>query len=302
MSRILIRGLDALLVVACCYLLGVKIVGPLAGAALAPAAATQAAVAAAPTEAAARSWSERQIVLTRNLFNAKILENEGAQEEIEDSYEKTKLPLRLLGTAAGNGAASWAAVEDQETRRHLVVRQGDTLKGRAEVMRIDRRRIVLRNGGKLEELGLEELEGTGSGVVPSQARSAVQPRASVVPRAGVGLLPNVQRLAENRFAVARGDVANFAQDPSALFSQAHLQAHYKDGVIAGVQLSAIKPGSLFQRIGIQEGDIITELNGMKVTGQEGSSEVLRELSQAESLTLTVAGRDGSTRQLQYQVQ
>jgi general secretion pathway protein C len=301
MGRTLIRALDALLAVLCCYLLGFRIVGPVVGSFVAPTVAPGPTASAPPAMPPARGWSDRQVILGRNLFDAKILGGEPVTDEDEE-YEKTKLALRLLGTAAGHGPDSWAAVEDQETRKHLVVRQGDTLQGKAEVIRIDRGRIVLRNGGRMEELAMEEPTGFASGPSPARASSPIQPRAAVVPRPGVATLPNVQRLAENRFAVPRADVESVAQDPSALFSQARILPKYENGAMVGVQLNAIKPGSLFQQIGIQDGDTITELNGIRVTGQEQSAEILRELTQAQSLSVTVTGRDGGVRQLQYQVQ
>jgi type II secretory pathway component PulC len=68
-----------------------------------------------------------------------------------------------------------------------------------------------------------------------------------------------------------------------------------------VQLNSIKEGSLFEQIGIQEGDTITEFNGIQVTGQQQSAQVLRELTEAKEFDVTVTGAGGDTRRLQYEL-
>jgi type II secretory pathway component PulC len=72
--------------------------------------------------------------------------------------------------------------------------------------------------------------------------------------------------------------------------------------MVGVQLNSIKEGSLFEQIGIREGDTITELNGIQITSQQDSASVLRELTSASAFNVTVTGSDGAVRQLTYEVQ
>jgi hypothetical protein len=110
-------------------------------------------VAQAPlvAEAPAKTWEQRQAILTRNLFNSNNLASTAAPspEEIDEEYAKTKLPLKLLGTVtSAQPELAWAAVEGLNTRENLMVRVNDYLKGRAEVLRIDPRRIVLLNAGR----------------------------------------------------------------------------------------------------------------------------------------------------------
>ncbi len=260
--------------------------------------------AAAPAAGGApRQWDDRQVILTRNLFNASTLAP-AAQKELEEQqrYEKTRLPLRLLGTAAaGDPALSWAAVEDLESRKHLVARVNDRLKGQATVLRIERGRIVLENAGRREELALETPEGALGGASarsPSLSRSA---RALPPPSAG-GVGAAVQRLAENRFAVPRAEVENAAANPSALFSQARILPKYDQGRMVGVQLNAIRPGSLFDQVGIQDGDTVSQVNGIAVSSPEDSARILEQFAAGGSLRVTVTGRDGQVRELDYEVQ
>jgi general secretion pathway protein C len=285
MKRVLILTANAALVVLCCFLAS-GIIADLSAALLAPDVASARPKAAA-TAASPRDRADRQIILTRNLFNVSTLAPSRIEDE-QDAYEKTKLPLRLLGTAAAaDPALSWAAIEDLETKQHLVVRNDQEIKGGARVLRIERRRIVLLNGGRREELALE-----GDQVAAASPRPA--PR-SARPSARA----NLERLAENRFAVNRSEVQNLATNPSALFSQARILPKYVGGQMVGVQVSAIKPGSLFEQAGLQNGDTITEINGQPVNGPEGAPQLFQKLTQGGDIRLGVEDANGARRDIDF---
>lgn len=298
MSRALILGIDLALVVLCCFLAG-QMIAAVSGEWLTPEPAEAASLGAlAPT--VDRSWDARQIILTRNPFNASTLAPRAALPDPDEEYAKTKLPLRLLGTAAHQDPSlSWAAIEDKETREHLVVKVGQRLKNRADVLRIERRRIVLQNGARREELALEGGDATTRRSTASRRTTRRRPRSRVSRPTSS---PRVKRLSENRFALEREDVESVANNPAALFSQARILPKYEDGQMVGVQVNAIQAGSLFQQIGLKDGDTITEFNGIRVTGQQESTQVLQQLSSSQQFNVTVKGRDGQTRSLYYEIQ
>lgn len=296
MNRSWILLANAALVVLGCFL-AARILATLAGHAVAPetAAVTPVEVSA---RAASRGWDDRRVILERNLFHASTLTAQaGAPTEAQESYEETQLPLELLGTvAARDQALARAAVLDTETRTHRVVHVGDLVGESARVLRIERRRVVLENDGRREELSLAE----DPAAQPSQSARRPARRSNAVARARPGRV-DVERLARNRFALPRDDVESVAANPAALFSQARILPKYEDGQMVGVQLNAIKPDSLFSEIGIQDGDVIHQINGIEVKGQQESAAVLRELTQASQFNVTVTGADGQTRELQYEV-
>jgi general secretion pathway protein C len=290
MSRIGIWVLNGALFVLCCFLTANLVNGWLGEwVAGAPAAAPP----QRPLEArAARSWSDREVILKRNLFQVStLLPSEPTADEAAaaaEQLEATKLPLKLLGTvAASQPALAWAAVEDTQGHRQIVVRVNDTLLDRATVLRIERRRIVLQNGAKREELALDETE-LAAGI-------------SAAPRsAGNG--ERIQRVSENHFQVQRDDVDKAVRNPAELFSQARILPKYENGQMTGVQLNSIQPGSLFEQIGIRNGDVITQVNGIVVSSPQDSAALLNELTSANQFQVGVVGTDGQTRTLSYTVQ
>ncbi len=284
MNRALIYTINGFLVALCCWFA--------ADIAVAIAAeATDATIDEAPIEAAAhrpqsRTWEQRQAILTRNLFKANTSAPAVQVVPEAERYAKTSLALRLLGTVASLVPAdSLAAVENQKERRHQVVRVGDTILG-ARVAGIDPRRIVLENRGRREELALDQEDGA--------ARSAPRRAAVQSPRAG-----GVQRVGRNRYAVDRQQVNDMADNPAALFSQARIIPRYEDGKMSGIQLSAIKPGSVFEQAGLLDGDTVVELNGIDAASPDGSQQLLQEFRNADRWTLKVRDRDGNERTVDF---
>jgi general secretion pathway protein C len=297
-TRIAIWAVNAALFVLCCWL-AAGLVNTAIGEWLAgPPTETVARAPVAPPPT--REWSDRQTILERNLFQVSTLLPEGPvdaePEPSEEELEATRLPLRLLGTAANtDGGPSWAAVEDQQNHKQIVVREQDKLLEQATVVRIERRRIVLQNGGKREELALDEEE---PGAIKVSARPAAR---TAPPPAPNDLRDRIRRLSETSFEVGREQVEETMRNPAELFSEARILPKYDNGQMVGVQLSSIKPGSLFEEIGIQNGDTVTGVNGITVTSPQDSAALLKELTESTDFQVNVMGADGQIRTLQYTI-
>jgi len=232
-----------------------------------------------------QALTDREIILTRNLFNASTLTPASALALQEEDLEATQLPLTLLGTAAAEQPElSWAAIQDSESQQTLTLRIGDSVLNQAQVpqaqvRRIERKRIVLEENGALRELALEE-----PADLPTTQPPPPPVRASRVP----SRRPMARPLPELASGADEG-----ARSPARLFSEARILPKYDAGQMVGVQVSAIKPGSLFEKMGIEDGDVITELNGIRIDSPEQSAKILLELTRSESFTIQVNGQSGT---------
>ncbi|MEB2345648.1 MAG: PDZ domain-containing protein [Deltaproteobacteria bacterium] len=298
MNRVVVWALNGALFVLCC-LLTASLVNGWVGEWLSATPAGPPPALAAPA-AARRDWSDRKTILDRNLFQVSTLlpDEPVAAEPIGEDEElaATRLPLKLLGTVASNDPkAAWAAVEETTKRERLVVRPQDRLLDKATVVRIERRRIVLENEGRREELALDE-ESAGAGPLV-RARAAAREVPAVA-----DLRDRIQQTGDSSFQVQRGQVEEAMRNPAELFSQARILPKYENGQMTGVQLNSIQPGSLFEEIGIRDGDVITEVNGIVVSSPQDSAALLRELTESNVFEVSVQGADGQPRTLSYTVQ
>jgi len=277
MARYLGWLANTVLFVLCC-LFAAKTVNAVIGSSLAVAPDS----AVSPTEtqlAAAPTWNDRQVILTRNLFNASLLAPASATA-IEEDLEATKLPLTLLGTVSAlEPENAWAAIEDRESKLTRTVRVNDTVRAGATVQRIERRRVVLIENGSPRELVLAE-----DGALQL---AAVAPGRGAAPRPGRAPGPIARQPAPPEAPPL--DIRN----PATLFSQARILPKYENGQMVGVQLNAIKPGSMFEQIGIKNGDVIKELNGIKIDSPEQSAKILLEFVDAKSFNVVVENSQGT---------
>jgi S1-C subfamily serine protease len=54
----------------------------------------------------------------------------------------------------------------------------------------------------------------------------------------------------------------------------------------GMKVDSIKPDSMFEKIGLENGDVITEVNGIVVDRLESTSAIFDEFGSAEKLSVT----------------
>jgi general secretion pathway protein C len=249
-----------------------------------------AAVAARPpaTPPRARSWAEREIILTRNLFHSSTETPALTDAQIQQELEKSRLPVTLLGTfASSDPSLSRATLQDKEKNETLVVAVGDLIKNAATVQRIERRRVVLIENGAPRELTIGEEEGPQ----PSIQRVHAARRANANPRA----VPKIQ----SGVAVSRDEIQKSMRDPTELLSQARVLPKFEQGQMVGLQVNGIKPGSLFQQIGLQEGDVITQFNGIAINSPDQSAKIFQELANAADFNVVAKSPDGAERPLTF---
>jgi type II secretion system protein C len=277
-----IMALNAGLAVASCFVVA-RTVTQIGAEALEPVALQP--LPPARVEGETGSAAAPSFILQRNLFGAQLAGDAPPpppEEELEPLTE-TKLPLRLLGTAAATEEErSRAAIEDEKQRKHMVVAVGDRIEGhgRVRVTAIERTRVILDNAGRPEELRLHE----------DDPRPAVRTARPVNRQTRRAARANARssRMNDRLEALAGKD----GQGLSRLLSQARIVPHYVDGEMQGMKIDAIKSESLFERVGLVDGDVITEVNGIVIDRPEAASAIFDELASAEAIE--IAGLRGDS--------
>ena len=73
------------------------------------------------------------------------------------------------------------------------------------------------------------------------------------------------------------------------------------GKPVGFKLFSIKPGSLYSKIGLQNGDVINRINGFEMSSHEKGLEVYQKLKDSSSVTVDIKRR-GKPMSLDYAIQ
>jgi general secretion pathway protein C len=206
----------------------------------------------------------------------------------------TTLPLRLLGTMiAQRPEWSLAAIEDLQTRDWRSYAEGDSV-GRARVLKIDRARVMLLVDGRREYLEPSPL--------PQKMRSSPVFAATSVNASPPGPGPGgvgIRALDENTYEVARTEVDRALSNLNELAMQARTVPAFRDGKAVGFKLFSIRPGSLYTRIGIQNGDVLQRINGFALDSPEKALEAYTRLKNASRIDIELDRRGQLVRKTYY---
>jgi len=194
----------------------------------------------------------------------------------------SKLKIKLIGTVVA-GDRSAAVVVLQGGREQQLFFIGDVMKQGVVLKEVEADAIVVDNQGKLEQILLQERKNRISSFALPKNLGAVpqQPR-------------NVSRSVNRR--VLDTQTQNFPQ----LLSQARVVPHFANGKSDGFVLSEIVPGSLYQKVGLQNGDIIRKVNGVAVSGPQQAMAMFQTLKTASSIDVEIQ-RAGNVQQLHYDI-
>jgi len=102
----------------------------------------------------------------------------------------------------------------------------------------------------------------------------------------------LEKLGENHFGILRSDLDATLKDPSAMLNQARFMPKFEGGRMIGLQVNEPRPGSLFEQAGIRNGDVITEINGVKINSAEQSRHVMSAFEGSDKIDIVLL-QDGT---------
>lgn len=90
---------------------------------------------------------------------------------------------------------------------------------------------------------------------------------------------------EHRCTLDRAYVMELLADPSTLMAHMRVMPSVRDGVMRGLKLYGIRPGSLPKLLGFRNGDLIVRINGMPVSGVDGAMGAYAKLRRVDALAV-----------------
>ena len=238
------------------------------------------------TDTTPRPLSAYQAILARNLFDTRKTNAPRSTTKVDpDSLEKTKLNLKLWGTVTGNDNGAYAVIEDVKSREQNLYRPGDAIQT-ATVKEIFRDKVVLSVDGKNEVLQMEDL---ASGDTAGRARLPL--RAGL--RRGGAIRPQ-------RISLRRSYIEQSMTNMGSLMTQVQIRPHMENGVPAGLALSSIKPNSIFRRMGLRNGDVITGVDGREISSVDDALRLVDNLKSASTVSVQLKRR-GRQKDIEYHI-
>jgi general secretion pathway protein C len=232
-------------------------------------------------------------IIRRNVFCSTCppIVDKTSEVVAETKFEpqRTTLPIQLL--AVNFAPPPWGfqhssvVLRDTETRETGAFRVGQKVKG-ATLTGIDETRLHLDNGGKPEYLDLLDAEAP-----PASNNTSSAPIATIPTPSGSGdalsqeLDRGIKKTGEHTYEIQRATLESVLGNMSLLSRSARIVPEIRDGKAAGFRLYSVRPDGPFAKIGMQNGDVISSINGLEITSPEKALEVYAKLKSASHLSL-----------------
>ena len=209
--------------------------------------------------------------------------------------KKTRLPIKLINTIVLQDTVKSIASVQIRSTPPLSVREGDKIENIAEVGKIDRMGMIIKN---LKEGTCEKVESSNkesfnrkssiSVMTPSQSKTFKRQQTSVKGIENEG----------NNFKVDKSFLQEKMSDISNILTQARgIQINNPDGSLS-FKIVDIEPGGIFSYLGIQDNDVITSINGKKINDLNEVMGLFSKITTLDQLNLTVT-RGGDQVPLEY---
>ncbi len=229
------------------------------------------------------------VIVERNLF--RTTDRPLVVDQMDPGMlEVTTLPIDLYGTIAGEEGRGYAVIEERDKKKQRLYKVGDRVAG-AVIVKILRNAVVLRVGEKDQVLKKKEIVARGANRLPPAGMPG--PAPAPAPEAA----PRPQARPPQAPPGSPSDLAS-------LLTQARVTPHVTAGSSGkpdGVVINEIQSGSLFENVGLVNGDIIQEVNGRPVTGVADLVSLYRDLKPGANLSVKVS-RTGRQVVLNHTVQ
>jgi len=205
-----------------------------------------------------------------------------ASKPVEKKVVKSRLNIKLLGTVvAGDDSAAVISLAGKSEEQVFFV--GGLLQQGVSLHEVFEDAIVVDRGGSLEKIMMDK----GDGLVSSPMLQSLQSVAPATPdgRRLVGM-PPVPTAGSGEFM--------------ALLSQARVTPHFVNGKAEGFVVSNIVPGSMYERAGVRNGDVVRKVNGQAISDAQQAMAMYQSLQKGGSIDIELV-RAGQVRQLHYDI-
>ncbi len=247
-------------------------------------------------------------LVARNMFCSSCVpaepEAEAPGEVVDsDSPPLTSLPLRLVATNVSTDPEhSFATVQNTSTDRQGSYSIDQEIPESGAVVRIGAKYVDFKDekSKRVERLNL-------------LAKGSTRPKSTPKPTARKDKGKNkdkddlmamvdegVNKVSDNEYEIDKDVVDKILENPMSVARGARIVPSIKNGKANGFKLYAIRPRSVYAKIGLMNGDTIHSINGFELTSPDKALEVYTKLRSASSLSVN-ATRRGKPISLSYSI-
>lgn len=252
-----------------------------------------------PTPAASLSQNGVDLILKRNIFNSEGAATDDTKKTDDDKGPKTleavksDLPVKLIGTIYGGDPLSGIALVENSTKKTInSFMVGDTLTKESIVKEVLKERIIIDREGRLEYIEVDKQELSRSKRKKKSKDTSSSNNTTIAP---IATEPPPSSYKEDGFErkeremvmtsaykqkLLTGDFTKVLQDAKA-------SPNMVDGELKGFLLTRIRKDSIYEKAGLQNEDIVSEINGIPLTDTAQAIRLLQSLRNEAEIEIRI---------------
>ena len=229
-----------------------------------------------PAGEAAREPLERYavIIAERNLFQTTTRETGAGNGVFAAGEEIAEFDLK--GTIAGSDSFGYIIIEERGSKKQRLYRLGAMI-GSSKLVSISRNTATINRGGRDVVVRIKQ--------TPEEPLLS-SPRAA---REGIS---------RPQIAVSRREMTERLQDLQSIMTHAQVRPYFEGGAQQGFIISNIKPDSLYQKLGLQNGDIIIDVNNKRMQSADDVLQLVSLMQSGQEIALNLK-RQGREETIKY---
>jgi type II secretion system protein C len=206
----------------------------------------------------------------------------------------------LVGTiVSSNPSTRRAILWANGMKEPKAFREKDEVEPGAFLSSVERDKAWLTRGKEREMLEILPVGSkTRASLLPAPAPGAPQ-----VSGASPTLPPGeirVERLGDNRYSIDEAGVTQLSTNFNQFMTQVRMVPYFEGNKPSGYRLAAIRPGTTFERLGFQGGDILQQVNGLDLSSPEKIFAIFQNLKDEKKVSVNVL-RQGQKNTLTYEI-
>ncbi len=197
--------------------------------------------------------------------------------------------LVLVGTVSGPEKLSYAIFEDKSQShpfRQGVFAYGEKVYSYGTLTKIEKQWIELTRETGTYKINLKDIKDI-SAYKGNLHTSASHSRLA-------------KKINEKQYMLNQSKIQEALNNPEKILSDARLYPNMKNGKQDGFRILEIKPGGLYQSLGLKNRDILHKVNGLELSSPEAAMQTMSALRGMNSVNLDII-RNGVKMTLNYQI-
>jgi len=234
-----------------------------------------------------RIFQDYGIILEKNPFGFPAGKLNLISVASSSKVESTpRFDANLIGTVSGPDHRGFAIFSDRRGTQEVFA-VGDSVFGMGRLKGVKKDRVFVIEGGREIEIAL---------IDTTLVKELTSPYPGEIERSNV-----VQLIGDESYLLNQETLLKAIENPSQIMTEARLLPYVVEGNVQGFVLGEVKPGGIYESLGLQDGDVLVRINEYDISTPESALQAFAALKGMDLVQLDVL-RNGSPMTLTYQIQ